>query len=159
MRSFSRAPFSDREMSSENPQLDALLERLPHKPPMRLLDKVIEASAARAICATEMDTRKAALFGDARGGIRACIGIELIAQAAAIAMASAIENGAPQRGRLAAIKSFSCDRPSFGIGERARVEVAVEERAPENPLASVSGLVSQNGIRVCEAILLLAIGP
>ncbi len=60
--------------------MEALLNRIPHKPPALLIDEVVELDDLRVICAV---SRQAPAFvADAR--LPAAIGLEVMAQAAAV---------------------------------------------------------------------------
>lgn len=112
---------------SPAPPLEALL---PHRPPMLLLDEVLECSPGRACCRVRL--RPDSPFMEA-GRVRALVALEYMGQAAAAcAGAQAREaGGAPRIGLLLGTRELTLAVEHFSAGDALVVEaerLAEDER-------------------------------
>jgi 3-hydroxyacyl-[acyl-carrier-protein] dehydratase len=137
-------------------QPDSLwIERLPHRPPMRLLETVVEiVPGERAIA------RRVARAGDfyfeghfpEHPVIPAIVLIELLAQTGGLAAASAERGSAPSL-RVAAIDAFkfpAAAGPGVTLEARARVTGRF------GPLCKIEGEVTADGVLVASGTVTLA---
>ncbi|CAN5901394.1 3-hydroxy-fatty acyl-ACP dehydratase [soil metagenome] len=123
---------------------------LPHRPPMLLIDHIVEVTDNRAVCRTTIHPD--CVF--ARDGVvHPSAMIEIVAQACAIwvGVTSSRKGGAPQVGFLVACRevAFAVDR--FCIGDE--LTIAVTKVLGEDQLAVFSGIVSR-GDEECVTIQL-----
>ena len=98
---------------------DALLDLLPHRPPMRMLAGVLEVGdgVGRAIA----DTSQESVFHDSEaGGVPACVALEYMAQTVALAVGeSRRSRGAPPRaGFLLGTRRMEVNVDAFASGRR-----------------------------------------
>jgi len=98
------------------PPIGALI---PHAAGMLLLDRVVSHSAGETVCATSAD--RSALFASPDGSVPSWVGIEYIAQCAAV------------HGELAERRRGEAPRPGLLLGTR-RLELHAEAFAPGDPL-------------------------
>ena len=131
-----------------------LLSRLPHQPPMRLISEVVEVGPGSAVCRTQVDRVLCELFGDGES-MDSYAGIEIIAQAAAIA-AGGEADGKARSGMLIQVGRFSSIRARVPVGSVLVIRVSVE-LGMEGRVGSVNGEVFIDGSPVCSAKLTLAI--
>lgn len=101
------------------------LELVAHRPPMLLLDRILEATEAKCIARVRVDP--AAWYADPEGAMPGWFGIELMAQTiAAYSGASKRDSGIPSRlGFLLGTRSFVCSLPSFPAGSVLEVEAQI----------------------------------
>ncbi len=93
---------------------------LPQQPPMRLLDAVIEVNHELAHCKTTITKENIFYHSDAEG-IYAWVGMELMAQTAAVFASHQGKGDMPAMGFLLSVRKFSSDRPIFKLGETLEI--------------------------------------
>ena len=123
---------------------------LPHRPPMLLIDDIVEVTDNRAVCRTTIHPD--CVF--ARDGVvHPSAMIEIVAQACAIwvGVTNSRKGGTPQVGFLVACRevAFAVDR--FCVGDE--LTIAVTKVLGEDQLAVFSGIVSR-GDEECVTIQL-----
>lgn len=122
--------------------MDALLGRLPHRPPMLLLEG-LDAEGAYAT------VDPGAWYADEAGAMPGWIGLELMAQAAAAHRGPGAGAG---RGYLVAARSYR-SLPAFPAGARLRVEARPEAEEEGQSLAAYHCEILLEGVSVAQAIL------
>jgi predicted hotdog family 3-hydroxylacyl-ACP dehydratase len=129
-----------------------LQQLLPHRPPMILLTRMVEATATTAACEVDIGPDTQFCGGE---GVAAYIGIEYMAQA--VAAFSGFQrhcNGQPiEVGFLISVPKFKSCIQSFRLGQTLRVEVA--HTWGESQLARFQCVIKdpQNGTLLQEAEL------
>jgi predicted hotdog family 3-hydroxylacyl-ACP dehydratase len=100
-----------------------LEQLLPHRQPMILLTRMVEATATTSVCEVEIGPDSQFCDGD---GVAAYVGMEYMAQA--VAAFSGFHrhcNSQPiEVGFLISVPKFESYNPSFRLGQTLRVEVA-----------------------------------
>ncbi len=100
-----------------------LEQLLPHRKPMILLTRMVEATATTSVCEVDIGPDSQFCDGD---GVAAYVGIEYMAQA--VAAFSGFQrhcNGQPiEVGFLISVPKFESYNPLFRLGKTLRVEVA-----------------------------------
>lgn len=120
-------------------------ELLPHRPPMLLIDRLVESEPGRTVC--EVDIGPDASFFVPGRGVPAWIGIEYMAQAVA-AMAGLDAEAAAKAvpiGYLLGTRRFSTDVDWFPDGVTLRVE-AEEAVFDDNGLGAYNCRISGPGV-------------
>ena len=134
---------------------DELIGKLPHRGPMLLVDSVISVDANSVETETRIDGARADLFGR-DGEVESYLGIELIAQSAALPLIHDSEGQEAHAGVIVQVRSFrSMDRiveKEPVLRTRCEVELMLDGR-----VASVRGAVSCGGRQICEGTLTLAV--
>jgi 3-hydroxymyristoyl/3-hydroxydecanoyl-(acyl carrier protein) dehydratase len=135
-----------------------LLERLPHRPPMRLVERVIELRAGE-LARTERVTRADDWFFDGhfpdQPVIPAIALIELVAQTGGLAAADPAANG-PRSMRVAAVTDFKFPAAAFP----GAVLVATARVAGRmGLLTKIEGHVTADGQVVATGAITLAAVP
>jgi predicted hotdog family 3-hydroxylacyl-ACP dehydratase len=110
--------------------LPAIAELLPHRPPMLLVDELLECSPGRARAAVRL--RADSPFMEA-GRVRALVAIEYMGQTAAACagLLARTSGGAPSVGLLLGTRELSLEVEHFHAGDTLTVEaerVAADER-------------------------------
>ncbi len=125
-------------------------ELLPHRPPMLLIDEIIDWGAQHASAALTIRPDTLFLEGDR---VPAHIGIEYMAQTCgAWAGAVARESGlAPRRGYLLGARAFRWHRPAFLLGERLVIGVRLTYR--DAALGRFLGRIEIDGVLAAESDL------
>lgn len=100
-----------------------IAELMPHAEPMRLLDRVLAHDDSQTRCA--VDPSRSALFGDASGRVPVWVGIEYMAQCAAV------------HGGLRFLGSGEPPRPGLFLGSR-RLVFRCDDFAPDRTLEVVA---------------------
>lgn len=137
-------------------EYDQLMRRLPHQPPMRMIDEILEASAEGAQCLARASQERCELFGDG-SNLDTYAGVEMLAQTAAVALSVNGEGDKPGQGMLIQVAKFEAERPRVPRGSTLRCVCSVE-LGMEGQLGLAKGQVTLEGELVCEAKLTLAIG-
>ena len=135
--------------------IQALIEQLPHRGQMRLIDSVLHVDAHSAETATQFDARRSGIR-PLEAPLSAYFGVELIAQSAALPFIFAAGEGTAHQGMIVQVKSFQ----AYGVmpaGERSLTTRCTVERLLDGQLASVTGQVFCDNTLCCEATLTLAL--
>ncbi len=127
--------------------MTAIAELLPHQPPMRLIDAILSHDG-EGVWATR-DIRPDSSFVGAHG-LRACFGLELVAQAAAALLTLVShESGPPRQGMLIASRSFESNLSYYPLHARLLILARLDSPLPTDD--QTSSLVKFAGeIRVFE---------
>jgi predicted hotdog family 3-hydroxylacyl-ACP dehydratase len=98
-----------------------IAEVLPHEPPMRLLDEILEAGDERVSGA--LTIRRDSLFCDGVNGVPAWAGMEYMAQTASLysGIQDLRQGMRPGICLLLGSRRYRAERPFFPIGSRLRV--------------------------------------
>ena len=135
---------------------DELLDKLPHRGSMRLLDSVVSVDDREVETETRIDALRASLFGY-DGKVESYLGIELIAQSAAMPLIFAAEEGKEHAGMIVQVRSFRSYGDAIAgypvLRTRCEVELMLDGK-----VASVKGSVFHEEAKVCDAVLTLAVG-
>lgn len=133
---------------------DDLIKLLPHRGVMRLIDSVVSVDETTVETRTVINEKRAHLFGN-EGNIEAYLGVELIAQSAALPI---LFNSPEQahRGVITQVQSFQ----AYGnvaaknpvLSTRCTVELLLD-----GLIASVTGTVLHEQNVVCESVITLSI--
>ncbi len=118
-------------------QFPAIADLIPHSDAMLLLDRVLEHEPKYTVC--RIDVRQSALFADADGGVPSWLGLEYIAQCAAVHGGLAGGGRPPRPGLLLGSRRlrlhaerFEADRP---------LEVTARHHRGESGLVAFDGSV------------------
>ena len=122
-----------------------VIERLPHRPPMRLIDEVVLASGRRLVARATIREDHILLEG---GRVTPLLAIELFAQAAAALLVWLGGQGAPPAvsGYLLGTRKLDMDPGGFGPGDV--LDIVVEETWSTPGLAQLTGELRRNGATV-----------
>lgn len=105
----------------------ALIDSLPHQPPMRLIHTVIAVTANTATCETEVDDSIKALFLAANDQVDSCVGVELMAQSSAIPLIHQQDEGQEMQGMLVQVKTFEVLQSSVPVGSKLITKIELED--------------------------------
>ncbi len=110
--------------------MQAVADLLPHQPPMRLIESVL-ANDAHEIWATSAIDSSFPFAGPR--GLRACFGLEMVAQAAA-AFLTLIGNddGLPRPGMLIACRQFDSTVAHYPSNCRLLIHARLDSRLPSD---------------------------
>ncbi len=134
-----------------------IVELVPHRPPMLLLDRVLSYDGQCVICETVLEPSSP--FVD-DGEVPAVVGIEYMAQTiAAGAGLSARDKGeaAARMGFLLGCRSLTIAVDSFRVGDRLTIEA--RRTWGENEIGSFACKVERGGEVVVEGALTVYQGP
>ena len=134
-----------------------IVELVPHRPPMLLLDRVLSYDGECVVCETVLEHHSP--FA-AQGEVPALVGIEYMAQAiAAGAGLSAIENGnaAGRTGFLLGCRNLMIAVDSFQVGDRLTIEA--RRTWGENQIGSFACKVQRGAEVLVEGALTVYQGP
>lgn len=134
---------------------DHLIQFLPHQGPMRLIDSVIRLEGMSVETSTLLDSSRAGMFGNG-SGVESCLGIELLAQSAAIPMMASAESG-KHGGMIIQVQSFKSHRSLNDVETRLTTKCRVELMM-DGTVALVTGEVWADDFPLCEGKILLAVG-
>jgi predicted hotdog family 3-hydroxylacyl-ACP dehydratase len=126
---------------------------LPHRPPMLLIDDIVDATADRVVCRTTIHPD--CVFAK-HGLVHPSAMIELAAQACAIhAGVTAAPGGAPPRmGLLVGCREISFAVDSFAVGDE--LTIVATRLAAQDPLATFTATVTRRDV-VCVTLQLSVI--
>lgn len=134
--------------------ISELEKMLPHKPPMVLVDRLISNDAHSAIVeATIKDD-----YPFTSGSIGAWVGLELIAQSAAVLAKLTKQASADKAslGFLLGSRSFTAYIPEFTPGQKVLVEVKLDPASEGQVMVNARGKVKDaSGQVICEGTLTL----
>jgi predicted hotdog family 3-hydroxylacyl-ACP dehydratase len=134
-----------------------IADYLPHRPPMLLLDRVIEAAEPRIICETALQVDSPYCDGAAVPG---WVGIEYMAQAIGTLIGwRALERQLPVKvGFLVGTRRYQSHVPQFRVGDVLRV-AADEEFAGDDGLAIMRCTIHDAGNTLLAEASLLVFQP
>lgn len=124
---------------------------------MRLIHRIASVDQQQAACETIADQSIATLF-PSNDGVDTCVGVELIAQSAAIPLLLDHEGGAPMQGMLVQIRRFESYQRSVPLGSMLVTKTNLEELA-EGAFTMAHGSVFLGEQLICEGTITLAIQP
>lgn len=126
-----------------------VLARLPHRPPMVLLERFLGADEDHARC--ELTVDRTVPFTNTDGALPAWIGIELMAQTIAVwaGHQSLSRNELPQIGWLLGTQVYRCTQPLFPAG--MVLSVAVRRVARIDRMGSFDCKIEMDGQIVASA--------
>jgi 3-hydroxyacyl-[acyl-carrier-protein] dehydratase len=136
-------------------EFDQRLERLPHRPPMRLVERIVEILPGRSARTTRVAHASDWYFDGHFPEDPVVPGIafvELLAQTGGLAVERPSTSGL-DRLRLAAIHDFKFQAPA---GPGALLEARAEIVGRMGALIKITGTVTANGILVASGSLTLA---
>jgi 3-hydroxymyristoyl/3-hydroxydecanoyl-(acyl carrier protein) dehydratase len=136
--------------------LDHLLAQLPHQPPMRLVEEIVDVVPGRSARAARV-ARAGDWYFDGHFPdnpvVPAIALVELLAQTGGLAIAPSLETPVPISLRLASLQDFKFPAAA---GPGAVLEATAEVVGRLGPLIKVSGTVTANGTLVASGSLTLA---
>jgi predicted hotdog family 3-hydroxylacyl-ACP dehydratase len=121
---------------------------LPHRPPMLLIDEIVDVTVERAICRTTIHDHCVFAID---GRIHPTAMIEFVAQVCAIyvGVRAAREGDPPKLGFIMGCREISFDADSFAVGDQ--LTIAVTKVFGQSQLAAFTGTVVRDG-EVCVKI-------
>jgi len=131
-----------------------LIEKLPHRGSMRLIDSVIRVDRNSAEAKTRINGLRAELFGR-DSEIETYVGVELIAQAAALPLIYRSEDRKEHKGMIVQVRSFRSYPNKIDTAADLTTSCEVELMLDEK-VASVKGRVMNEEAVVCEGVITLA---
>ena len=144
-------------MAQDPPRRPATMEpsipRVPHRPPLLLIDTVREADAERCVTWTRVDP--AAWYADPDGAMPAWFGLELMAQtiAAFSGQRQRDPDQAPAFGYLLGTREYRCEAAAFPAGAVLEVEARVHYADDESGLSAFACELRLDGAVLARAIL------
>jgi predicted hotdog family 3-hydroxylacyl-ACP dehydratase len=134
--------------------MNTLIDKLPHKPPARLLESVVAISGDTAVCTIIRDTHPSIAPS---GQIPAAMGLEIIAQAAAVWLIHDNPNTRSE-GMLVQCRDLVLQQDTLNAGEGLTVTAQAGHRSDATSLYQFGGWIKDaSGRIVCSATLLLLI--
>ena len=137
-------------------RLPDLVQLLPHRPPMLLLDELVEANATSAVAHVAI-TEKSLFLVD--GGVPAIVMIEYMAQtiAAYVGMRDVVEGRPVQVGFLVACRQASFDVDQVVPGDELRVEARLQWSSDK--VGQFECNVQRQGAQIAQATVSVYRGP
>jgi predicted hotdog family 3-hydroxylacyl-ACP dehydratase len=125
---------------------------LPHQPPMRLLDALLEADDRHCTALARVDP--AAWYAGPDGSAPGWIGLEWMAQAIAAhqGLRHREQGGAPRVGYLLGTRAYACDLAAFPDHAAVAVEAVVQE-TDHSGLSVYACAIRYQGCPVAQAVL------
>ena len=140
------------------PDYPPIVELVPHRPPMLLLDRVLSYDGQCVICETVLGPDSPFVE---RGGVPGVVGIEYMAQAiaagAGLSARDKGQGGAARVGFLLGCRNLTIAVDSFRVGDRLTVEA--RRTWGENDLGSFACKVLRGDDVLCEGALTVYQGP
>lgn len=136
-------------------QSQSLIERLPHREPMRLIHRIARVDANSATCETIANAAIAQLFAHP-DGVDPLIGVELLAQSAAIPLIATQDADTTMAGMLVQVRNFTTHPIAIAVNSLLKTEVAIETLAESN-FVIAKGTVTYDGGTVCQGTITLAV--
>jgi predicted hotdog family 3-hydroxylacyl-ACP dehydratase len=133
--------------------LSWVVAQMPHQPPMRFIDEVIEVGDGHIVCRSRIDD--AHIMAD-DGRVSPLVAIELFAQAAAALMVHrAAQAGAPPTGGfLLGTRKVDVGVDTFRAGDELTIDV--RELWGNGPLAQFDCHLTRNGVEVASGSINVA---
>jgi predicted hotdog family 3-hydroxylacyl-ACP dehydratase len=134
-------------------ELGPIAGYLPHQPPMRLLDDIVEVTDNRAVCRATI--RPDCVFA-VDGRVHPAAMIEYVAQACAVyaGVVSARDGGGPRLGLIMACREVDFLVDGFAVGDE--LTIAAQKVFAGSQMAAFTGTV-RRGDQVCATIQLSVI--
>ena len=132
--------------------MDPSIPLVPHQPPMRLIDAVLEAGSEHCTALARVDPQ--AWYADPDGAMPAWFGLELMAQAIAAygGLHKRAQGGEPRTGYLLGTRAYTCSRPSFPPGCELRIHAKLKY-LDDSGLSAFACAITLDGEEVASAIL------
>jgi len=132
--------------------MDPSIPLVPHQPPMRLLDAVLEAGSEHCTALARVDPR--AWYADPDGAMPAWFGLELMAQTIAAFSGHRHKDAGPPAkfGYLLGTREYRCEVAAFPAGAVLEVEARVHY-ADGCGLSAFACEVRRDGAVLAHAIL------
>lgn len=115
---------------------------LPHRPPMLLIDEIVEVTDQRAICRTTIHPDCVFAID---GRVHPSAMIEFVAQTCAIAVGvlAAREGGPPRLGMIMACREVTFDVDTFAVGDE--LTITVDRLSGQKMMAAFTSTVVRGG--------------
>ena len=125
---------------------------LVHRPPMLLLDAVLDHGHDWILAQARVDPR--AWYADGEGAMPAWFGLELMAQAIGAygGLEKRVLGGEPRVGYLLGTRAYACTRPSFPAGCELRIHAKLKY-LDDAGLSAFACAITLDGEEVATAIL------
>jgi predicted hotdog family 3-hydroxylacyl-ACP dehydratase len=129
-------------MTSARSDFGPVADYLPHRPPMLLIDDIVEVSDQRAVCRTTLHPD--CVFA-IRGVVHPSAMIEIVAQACAIyvGVLSARDGEPPRTGLIMSCREISFAVDSFAVGDE--LTITANKVFGQRQLAAFTGTVVRDG--------------
>lgn len=125
---------------------------LPHRPPIRLVERLVSETPKHTVTEARV-TDDNVFFDPALGGVPSWVGLEYLAQTAAVWLGLDCErhNRAVQPAFLVSSRSYNAEQPVFALGETLRISVSPD--LIDGSLVAFSGHIhDQQGALLVEAM-------
>jgi predicted hotdog family 3-hydroxylacyl-ACP dehydratase len=134
--------------------LSWVIERMPHKPPMRLVDEVVSASDSAVVCRARIGEDH--ILREPNGRVSPLFAVELFAQTAAALMVyrSGQEGAGAFSGYLVGTRRIDIDIDAFDVGDE--VLVTATELWGAGALAQLDCTVERGGVTVARGSINVA---
>jgi len=129
-------------MTSARSDFGPVADYLPHRPPMLLIDDIVEVSDLRAVCRTTIHPD--CVFA-VHGVVHPSAMIEIVAQACAIyvGVLSARDGDPPRTGLIMSCREISFAVDSFAVGDE--LTITANKVFGQHQLAAFTGTVVRDG--------------
>lgn len=131
-----------------------LIDKLPHRGGMLLIDAIVHIDESSVEALTNIDARRLELFGEG-GKLESYVGVELMAQAAALPVIWSCKEEKDHAGVIAQVRSFQSYESKIDCKEALRTSCSIE-LLMDGKIGSVKGLVRSGETKICEGVLTLA---
>lgn len=135
-----------------------VLERMPHKPPMLLVDEVISVEGPRITCKAKITADHILLDPERGGAITPLFAIELFAQAAAALMVyhAAKQGAGMESGYLLGTRKLELELDAIHVGDE--LTIRAEELWGAGPLSQLDCTLEHGGAIVARGSINVARG-